>query len=193
MLVTADPVVLIFVVPVIDAPPTVTVRPPVVATSPVEAVNEPVTAVLPVALPILTAPVPPVPIVVTADPEALMLAVPTCVKAARVDKPSAVKVVPAVRDVVVVRLPGVTTALTRPIVAVEPDPVVVSSLEAPEMLMFPAAGVTTVESCVVRVFKAPEALPIRDQVGTTFPDTEEKDVSTYSVLATSFIHLFPMG
>ena len=57
--------------------PLVAVIAPKVAVRVVEAVNEPVTAVLPVAFPMLTAPVPPVPIVVTAAPEALILAVPT--------------------------------------------------------------------------------------------------------------------
>jgi hypothetical protein len=77
IVVTPAPVVFMVVVPVMAAPPADAVIPPVVAVRPVDAVKEPVTAVLPVAFPMRTAPVPPVPIVVTAAPDALMLAVPT--------------------------------------------------------------------------------------------------------------------
>jgi hypothetical protein len=50
--VTPAPDVLIFVVPVIAAPPELTVSPPAVAVRPVEAVKDPVTCVFPEALPI---------------------------------------------------------------------------------------------------------------------------------------------
>ena len=76
---------------------------PAVAVKLVEAVKEPVTAVFPVAFPILTAPVPPVPIVVTAAPEALILAVPTWVRPARVVAPVTPRVVPTVAEVVTVK------------------------------------------------------------------------------------------
>jgi len=88
IVVTPEPVVLMVVVPVIAAPPAVTVSPPavavtppVVATRPVEAVRVPVTAVFPVEFPIFSAPVPPVAIVVMAEPLALIEAVPTWVSA----------------------------------------------------------------------------------------------------------------
>ncbi len=81
IVVTAEPEVFMVVVPVIAAPPADAVTPPVVAISPVEAVRDPVTAVFPVALPIFTAPVPPVPMVVTAEPDALINVVPTIVVA----------------------------------------------------------------------------------------------------------------
>lgn len=59
--------------------PLVAVMAPAVAVSVVDAVSEPVTAVLPVVLPIFTAPDPPVPIVVTAAPLVLMAEVPVAV------------------------------------------------------------------------------------------------------------------
>lgn len=56
--------------------PALTVTPPVVTVIPADVVKVPVTAVFPVAFPILTAPVPPVPKVVTAAPVVLILVVP---------------------------------------------------------------------------------------------------------------------
>jgi hypothetical protein len=53
---------------------------PVEAVIPALEVRVPVTAVLPVALPIATAPVPPVPMVVVAAPEVLIVVVPTALK-----------------------------------------------------------------------------------------------------------------
>ena len=105
------PEALMLVVPVIEAPPAVAVIPPVVAISPAEEVKVPVTAVLPVAFPIFTAPVPPVPIVVTAAPEALMFVVPICVNAPSVDNPVTPKV-PLSTSVVRSIVPKVATPVT---------------------------------------------------------------------------------
>jgi hypothetical protein len=73
------PVAILILLPAVPKTrlPLVAVMAPAVAVSVVDAVNEPVTAVFPVALPMLTAPVPPVPIVVTAAPLVLMVVVPT--------------------------------------------------------------------------------------------------------------------
>jgi hypothetical protein len=180
MEVTAAPLVLIFVVPVIAAPPAVTVnppatavRPPAVAVRPVEAVRDPVTAVLPVAFPMSTAPVPPVPMTVVAAPVTLMWAVPTWVKAARVVEPS------TVRLPVTVKLPGAVAGLAREMSTVEPEPVVViEPPPPPEILMFPALGVTTVESSVVRVSKLPADALVTVQTAVTVPPMEDNEVRT---------------
>jgi hypothetical protein len=118
---------------------------PRVAVRVVEAVKEPVTAVFPVALPMFVAPVPPVPIVVTPAPEALMLAVPVWVNAAKVVNPPvavrvvpmtaevvterddpAVNVVPDASVVVVAREPGAVIAAGRDTVATDPAVVTVT-------------------------------------------------------------------
>jgi hypothetical protein len=126
IVVTAAPEVLIVVVPVIAAPPAETVSPPVVAVSPVDAVREPVTAVLPVALPMCVAPVPPVPIVVTAAPEVLMPVVPV-IEAPPADTISSPEVV---RVPVSAVLPVAFPMFTAP---VPPVPIVV--VAAPEALI----------------------------------------------------------
>jgi hypothetical protein len=91
--VVAEPPVFITVVPVI-------VNGAVLVTIPLAALNAivppatskaPVQVVLPVAFPMLTAPVPPVPIVVVAPPEAFMEAVPTVVKVVKVPGPEVVE------------------------------------------------------------------------------------------------------
>lgn len=128
--------------------PFVAVIAPSVAVREVEAVREPVTAVFPVALPIFTAPVPPVPIVVTPAPDAFKLAVPTCVNAASVVAPVTPSVVPTVAEVpaanVVVEAidPGATNVDGTERVSVLPDPVVVTSFVVPRILMLPAEGVS---------------------------------------------------
>jgi hypothetical protein len=136
--------------------PFVAVIAPRVAVRVVLAVKDPVTAVFPVALPMLTAPVPPVPIVVTAAPEALMLAVPTCVRAARVVRPPvAVNVVPmtaevvtasedpAVNVVVEAIVPGAMNVVGILKVRVFNPPVVVIWLVVPAIVQEPVAEGTT--------------------------------------------------
>jgi len=117
IVVTADPEVLMFVVPVMAAPPADTVSPPVVATRPAEAVKDPVTAVFPVAFPIFTAPVPPVPMVVTPEPEVLIVVVPVMAK------PPAVTVRPP--DVTVRPVPAVIVVVE----AIEPGAINVEGIE----------------------------------------------------------------
>jgi hypothetical protein len=108
--------------------PLVAVIAPRVAVRVVLVVRDPVTAVFPVAFPIWTAPVPPVPIVVTAEPEALIDAVPTWVKAARVLSPVTPKVVLIVAPPVIAVLPVAFPIWTAPVppvpITVTPDPVI---------------------------------------------------------------------
>lgn len=148
------------VVPVIAAPPADTVRPPVVATRPVEAVNEPVTFVFPVAFPIATTPVPPVPMVVVAAPEALIDAVPVCIKAARVVAPVTPRVppIPRLPDMLSpARVVSPVTPRVPPIVAlvvtVRVEPAVRVVVEAIEPGAVKTAGIerVIVETALVTV------------------------------------------
>ena len=103
------PVPAVTVVPAVREPADAAIFPAVAVMFPADATTFPRVrvrlpagiVVLPVALPILTAPVPPTPMFVVAAPELLMFAVPTCVKAANVESPVAVRVVvvkPPVND-----------------------------------------------------------------------------------------------
>jgi hypothetical protein len=109
---------------------------PKVAVSVVEAVREPVTAVLPVALPIRTAPVPPVPIVVIADPVTLMLVVPATV-----------------------RVPGKTSVEERAKAIEEPEPEVAIWFAVPERVMLPKEGLIAPPASPVKVC-SPEPAPV---------------------------------
>lgn len=130
--------------------PFVAVMLPRVAVRDVDVVNEPVTAVFPVAFPMLTAPVPPVPIVVTAEPEALMLAVPTVVRvvaetAAGVPDPKAGGAAKLTLKVIVPAVP-----------AVESIPVPAARV------MFPATGVIAPPLDPVRLVISPAVLEPRE-------------------------------
>jgi len=192
MVETAAPEALIFVVPVIVAPPADTVSAP-------EVVRVPVTEVLPVAFPMSTTPVPPVPIVVVAAPEALIDVVPTCVRAARVVSPvtprvplndpfaavklpvnpvvpvtarlpSTVAFVPTSKVVVDMMLPGATKALgiERVIVPGALVPAEVISLVVPAMTMLPAVGVTVFVPSD-KVLSAPLSVPSSVQLAERTP------------------------
>src|ERR1041385_1220682 len=91
--------------------PFVAVIAPKVAVKVVVVVNEPVTAVLPVALPILTAPVPPVPIVVTPAPVTFRCTVPVAVKSVNVPAPGVVPPIAPGAAKRAVKLAGVTATV----------------------------------------------------------------------------------
>jgi len=109
----------------------------------------PVTAVLPVALPMLTAPVPPVPMLVVAAPLVLMLAVPVrvrppvpCSRPVPASTPTAVSAPAPVtlKLVEVMRLPKVPVS-SMPLVAA-PLPLICKASAAPDWLMIAAAAAT---------------------------------------------------
>ena len=115
---------------------------------------------------------------------------------APVEPARSVPVAPTDNFVIVeVPAPTRTAWLVNPVkatVAVEPDPVVVR-LPLPDRLMFPAVGVTTVASCVVRVLRSPAPAPNSVQVGVVTPADVETEVKEYSVLETSLIHRWPIA
>src|ERR1700676_1814751 len=93
IVVAAEPVEFIRVVPTIVVEPVildvpVTVTPPVCTVMLADEVNVPNTSVFPVTLPILTGPVPPLPIFVVAPPVVFILAVPAVVNVVKVPGPA---------------------------------------------------------------------------------------------------------
>jgi hypothetical protein len=172
--------------------PAVAVILPRVAVNVVVAVNEPVTAVLPVALPIRVAPVPPVPIVVMPAPVTLIFVAPVCVRAPRVVRPPvAVNVVPITAEVVTARdvpdvnvvveamLPGAMNTAGIVNVIVLPDPAVVIWLAVPKRLIFPPEGLIGPPLDAVRVTTPPVA-PVPNAIQLPVPGHINADRSTVS-------------
>jgi hypothetical protein len=135
-----------------------------VAVRVVDAVKDPVTAVFPVALPMLVAPVPPVPMDVTPDPLVLMLLVPVAV----IPPVVATSPVEAVRLPVTAVFPVALPMLVAPVppvpMLVTPEPVVlmfvVPVTDAPPVVTVnPVPAVTVVVAArEVVVVKEPGAV-----------------------------------
>lgn len=134
--------------------PLVAVMAPKVAVKVVVVVKDPVTAVFPVAFPIFTAPVPPVPIVVTAAPELLIVVVPViAAPPEETVRPPAVTVAPpevTVSAPLVVSVPVTAVfPVALPILTAPVPPVPIEVVAAPVVLMV-----------VVPVIAAPPAVTV---------------------------------